>query len=348
MEIQMKLKSLLLGTAAALFALSGARAADAVIAEPEPVEYVRVCDAYGAGFFYIPGTETCLKISGYVRYDIDFNEDGWAKNARGMVNFDARSDTELGLLRSFIAFQGNTAPNTATDTIDLNGGLAGGTTTVTIVDNRNLVIIDEAFIQLGGLTVGLTYDYFDAYDIGGENDDLGSARVNLVGYTYAANGFNVGIALVDDGDRFVDFTPDVQGTVGFTAGPAAVQFVAAYDNNTEEYAAKAVVTADVTEGGTLGAAVVYASGATYTWDLSEWSVAASYTQKFSDTIKASIGAQYFGDVDFVSNADAYSIGFNVDWTPVKNFLVRGQIQYVDSDLNTDGEFNGKVRFQRSF
>jgi len=25
-----------------------------------PVEYVRYCDAFGVGFFYIPGTETCL------------------------------------------------------------------------------------------------------------------------------------------------------------------------------------------------------------------------------------------------------------------------------------------------
>ena len=67
----MKIKSLLLGSAAALAAVSGARAADAVvIAEPEPVEYVRVCDAYGAGFFYIPGTETCLRISGYVWYQV--------------------------------------------------------------------------------------------------------------------------------------------------------------------------------------------------------------------------------------------------------------------------------------
>ena len=57
----MNIKSLLIGSAAALVAVSGARAADAVVAEPEAVEYVRVCDAYGAGFFYIPGTETCLK-----------------------------------------------------------------------------------------------------------------------------------------------------------------------------------------------------------------------------------------------------------------------------------------------
>ena len=67
----MNIKSLLLGSAAALVAVTGARAADAVvIAEPEPVEYVRVCDTYGTGFYYIPGTEICIKIGGYVRYDI--------------------------------------------------------------------------------------------------------------------------------------------------------------------------------------------------------------------------------------------------------------------------------------
>jgi hypothetical protein len=33
----------------------GARAA--------PVEYVRICNLYGDGFFYIPGTDTCIKVS---------------------------------------------------------------------------------------------------------------------------------------------------------------------------------------------------------------------------------------------------------------------------------------------
>jgi hypothetical protein len=63
----MKLKSLLFGSAAALVAVTGAQAADMPMAEP--VEYVRVCDAFGTGFFYIPGTDTCLKIGGYVRIE---------------------------------------------------------------------------------------------------------------------------------------------------------------------------------------------------------------------------------------------------------------------------------------
>ena len=51
--------SLLSGTAAV-------RAAD--LAAAEPVEYVKICDAYGAGYFFIPGSnDTCLRVSGYVR-----------------------------------------------------------------------------------------------------------------------------------------------------------------------------------------------------------------------------------------------------------------------------------------
>ncbi len=59
----MKIKSLLLGSAAAMaVATTGASAADAIIvAEPEPVEYVRVCDAFGSGYFSLQGTDTRRK-----------------------------------------------------------------------------------------------------------------------------------------------------------------------------------------------------------------------------------------------------------------------------------------------
>ncbi|MCU0832727.1 MAG: porin [Rhizobiaceae bacterium] len=348
----MKLKSLLIGSAAALVAVSGARAADAIIAEPEPVEYVRVCDAFGAGFFYIPGTETCLQISGFVRYDININEEGWEKNTKAAINFDARSETELGTLRGYIALRadafgdGDPVPNPAEDGVDGINPL-----------NQSGVYLDEAFIQLGGLTIGLTYDYFDGISIGGENDSLGGAQVNKVAYDFASNGFNAGIELVDDNDDIdfagdpdndSDFVPNVGVTAGYASGPFEVDAVVAYDNDTEEFAAKLRANIEVTEGGKFGIAGVYASGATYTWDAAEWSIAASYTQKLSDTISASIGAQYWADEGFVAGADAFSIGANVDWTPVTNFLVRGQIQYVDSDLAGDSTVAGRIRFQRSF
>ncbi|MFK3668499.1 porin, partial [Ochrobactrum teleogrylli] len=97
----MNIKSLLLGSAAALVAASGAQAADAIVApEPEAVEYVRVCDAYGAGYFYIPGTETCLRIHGYVRYDVAGGDDVYARtrfrDARGLGGVDEFEPVSCG------------------------------------------------------------------------------------------------------------------------------------------------------------------------------------------------------------------------------------------------------------
>jgi hypothetical protein len=68
----MKLKSLLFGSAAALMAVTGAQAAEPLEPIAEPVDFVRICDAFGTGFFFIPGTDTCLKIGGYVRADAHY------------------------------------------------------------------------------------------------------------------------------------------------------------------------------------------------------------------------------------------------------------------------------------
>lgn len=140
----MSIKSLLIASAAALGTVSAAQAADAVVAaEPEPMEYVRVCDAYGSGFFYIPGTETCLSISGYVWYQVGTGNNagnnyhgygpGFNKSVRARVNFDARNETEWGTLQSYIRLQSDwTGYNT------FDGPLA----------------VDQAWLAIGGLRMG--------------------------------------------------------------------------------------------------------------------------------------------------------------------------------------------------
>ena len=60
-------KSLLLGTAAGFAVVAGAQAADLPSRKAAPANYVKICDAYGAGFYTIPGTDTCLRVGGYVR-----------------------------------------------------------------------------------------------------------------------------------------------------------------------------------------------------------------------------------------------------------------------------------------
>src|SRR2546430_10794671 len=77
-------KSLLLGSAAGLVAVAGAQAADLPV-KAKPVEYVKICSIYGAGFFYIPGTDTCIKIGGWIRAEYAFQ----TSNSDAMFNSGA-------------------------------------------------------------------------------------------------------------------------------------------------------------------------------------------------------------------------------------------------------------------
>src|ERR1700730_3111300 len=121
LEVNMKMvKSLILGSAAGLIAMSGAQAADLPV-KAKAVEYVKVCSLYGAGFFYIPGSDTCIKLGGYLRVDTTFNDgisdqppwsvdlglgdryrNSYASRSRAALTFDTRTATEYGVVRTFV------------------------------------------------------------------------------------------------------------------------------------------------------------------------------------------------------------------------------------------------------
>ena len=65
-------KSLLLGSAAGVVAVAGAQAADLPV-KAKPVQYVKICTLYGDGFYYIPGSDTCIRFGGYIRADYNWN-----------------------------------------------------------------------------------------------------------------------------------------------------------------------------------------------------------------------------------------------------------------------------------
>jgi hypothetical protein len=172
------IKSLVLGSAAALVAMSGAQAADLPV-KAKAVEYVKVCSLYGAGFFYIPGTDTCIKLGGYLRVDTTFNgnvyggpfwsgdqgqgnryRDYFNSRSRMALTVDTRTATEYGVVRTFgqadFQFQnfGTTNPGTAATTGQtLNSALlstAGG----------GYVAVEFAFIQFAGFTFGKSASAF--------------------------------------------------------------------------------------------------------------------------------------------------------------------------------------------
>ena len=214
-------KSLFLGSVAGLAAVAGAQAADLPVAKAAAVEYVRVCSTYGAGFFYIPGTETCLRVGGRVRAEFgyvepdDREDDAIGFRARGRIQLDARTATAYGLLRTFVRFE-----------MTRNTGVYGNDAT-----SPN---VDQAFIQFGGLTAGRVVSMFDNSDL--PTGHFGTLRfsdapnVNLFAYTFSfGNGFSatlsaeegrygtlVGTALAEAGQRMPDVVANLKyaGTWG--------------------------------------------------------------------------------------------------------------------------------------
>jgi hypothetical protein len=182
-------KSLILGSAAGLIAMSGAQAADLPV-KAKAVEYVRICSLYGAGFFYIPGTDTCIKLGGYLRVDTTFNggiydAPNWSGSAGGGDRFydrinsrsrmaltvDTRTATEYGVVRTFgqADFQFNNfgTQNGNTPSTGVGGGIgasAGTPLTAGQLSGLNAsllsspgggyVAVEFVFIQFAGFTFG--------------------------------------------------------------------------------------------------------------------------------------------------------------------------------------------------
>ncbi len=342
----MNIKSLLLGSAAALAVVSGAQAADAIVAaEPEPMEYVRVCDAFGTGYFYIPGTETCLKIGGYVRAQIDIEHDDaadeyvWDAWTRGRVEVSAKNDSELGTIGSFIALQSEG------DEDYVDSGF----------------YLDEAYITVGGFKVGYLYNYWDT-GLAGEADDLGSNLINSAGYEYASDAFKVGVFVDELSDSYAsgfdaaygdNDSIGIEALVGGTFGVVSANLLGSYDFAQEDGAVRLIVEAEVGPG-TLGVAGIYSSGANAYYDVSEWTVAASYAIKLTDKLSLTPGAQYYWNYgmltseDFDDDNNAWNVGLTLDYALAEGLALKANVEYFDEEAADDGEWNGFVRLQRSF
>ena len=210
-------KSLLLGSAAGLAATTSGQAADLPFRKAAPVEYVRVCDWTGAGYFYIPGTDTCLQIGGFARAEYEFNSGGKAfipgtpgatnasnaktngtlisgRNrdesgffARGRLQADARTQTAYGTLRTFVRFE-----LTRTGGAETFGGNPAG--------SGSGASLDKAFVQFAGISAGRVQSFFDfgADPYGFEGVATSDASTQALAYTQTfGGGFSASLSIED-------------------------------------------------------------------------------------------------------------------------------------------------------
>ena len=217
-------KSLILGSAAGLVAMSGAQAADLPV-KAKAVEYVRICSLYGAGFYYMPGTDTCIKLGGYLRADTMVNtgndygfqtgapdgaqnrlRNNFTSRARMDLTVDTRTATEYGVVRTFADM---VFTWTGGSYVGAGSATTGGTTlynsTTGTIGGASLGLY-HAFIQFAGFTFGRTVSIFDApwqsYPAGGPDTLPGGSNhvtgVNQVAYTAQfGQGMSASVALQD-------------------------------------------------------------------------------------------------------------------------------------------------------
>jgi hypothetical protein len=241
----------LIGVAAGIALASGAQAADIPV-KAKAVEYVKVCSAYGAGFYYIPGTDICLRVGGYVFletgvkgrnaavdviYDGDvlFNSsDNYMQwRARGHVILDARQNTAYGTLRAY--FVGGVSYATTSSAAAPPQAPAGANTAASM---------DRAFIEFAGFTAGFTESFFS---FGGAYSVVASGSLPwdwlpLIAYTaQLGNGVTATLSIEDGGARRTllagggagnavyggDNMPDIIGNVRVTQAWGSAQIMGA-------------------------------------------------------------------------------------------------------------------------
>ena len=224
----MRTKTFLLASAASIVAAATAGAADLPV-KARPVEYVKICSVYGAGFYYIPGTNTCLKLGGYLRAEADSDAAGTLTPGVGPVSaggnrdfvdnressklvertrilwtLDTRTQTDYGTLRSYsrTGIQWSTGDS-------VNSG------------SNAVAYIDRAFLQFAGLTAGRAVSFFDIYSF-----SLHSYQTNIIGSDSGGTGVNLfawttefggGLSASVSGEESTSRSKPVINTIG-TAG----------------------------------------------------------------------------------------------------------------------------------
>jgi hypothetical protein len=221
----------LMGAAAGLAMVSGAQAADMPV-KAKPVEYVKICSAYGAGFYYIPGTDICLRVGGYVYYEfgvkgsnavaniygsndgvINHNYDYYNSRTSAKVILDARQNTAYGTLRATMSV----GPQN--------------------INHSNGAAMDYAYIQFAGFTWGYTNSF---YSMGGAYSVVASPALdwswlNVFAYTaQLGNGVTASISFEDPEGRRANaspyggrWSPDIVGNFNVTQAWGRAQIMGA-------------------------------------------------------------------------------------------------------------------------
>ncbi|MDL2402935.1 porin [Rhizobium mayense] len=344
----MNIRSLLLGSIASLSVAPSVSAVNGVVAlEPEPVEYVHICDSYGKGYFYIPGAETCMQLGGMVRTQASsynpyapVEPSGTTWLTRSELYINATTDTEFGPLKTTTTLRFDYTDDSNTMGADL----------------------PVAHISLGGFLIGRAgsqYNDWIGYAGNVINPDVignGPIKLNQLSYFYDGGNGIFGVVSIEDSlstnlnpNSADHYAPDPVVGLGYKAGPWSLRVVGGYDSVVEEGAIKARVDADF---GLLGAFLMgawntdgskinkFANG-DVTGSTGDWALWTGSTVKINDRLSWNTQFAYADNKTFQAAS-------NVEWFVTRDLKIEPEVSYVNYDRINVDSWAGALRVQRSF
>lgn len=334
---------LISGSAFAADALDGkVPTPDAVVAAPDAASYVKVCDAAGHGYFFIPGTEACLRLSGHVGVSVGYDKaakKGYSSVDAG-VGLETYQDSEFGAIRSKLS---------AVSTSNIDAYSVFGTP---VRQNK----IDEARVSIGGLYAGYTTTMFNTNLLYGDMLSLETLRsatgdLNSTAIGYMADnlggGIYAGLAVEDFNrgtlnDSFTkSSTPDFVGRVGAKQDWGNADLSAMWSKQSSNWFMKASADVNVIDNTTFmmtgGYGVHNARG--------YYILSGAGKYKFSDAISAFAGLAYMNGDRTLATRVAANVG--AIWTPAAGFDVKGEVIYSDAG-HSKNTYNTKISLVRSW
>ncbi|WP_336294189.1 porin [Bartonella sp. CB169] len=372
----MNTRILFLSSVTAFLAIPEAHATSTLTTKKEPAEYIRVCDAYGKGYFYIPGTETCMRLSGNVRADlmggdnIDATTNAelankqktYAASSRFTLVFQTASETELGTLRSYARIYSQWS----------NGADKAGAK------------LGAAYIELGGFRVGLDDTIFNSWtgDYGNViNDDsiapAGITRTNFISYTFSGDtgfaaiiGAELGNAdnpakkvyyYIDADDKIIEFpndklpskrvknyTPNLVFGIKFMQKWGGFSTVTAYDAYYKKWAGKVRVDFNFNDNFNLWIMGGYKNNVDYYTKDEDDSLARQSTTIYANwggkwaawagaTYKLNPKASLNAQVSY-STVKTFATSVNISYTLLPGLVITPELTYVS--WNDDRTFTG--------
>jgi Porin subfamily len=200
----MKLSTLLL-TSTALVVAGAAYAADLPAKKAAPAAAPTGCPAFGAGYFQIPGGDTCIKFSGYGAYEGAYTSaSAYSQSGDARVIVDTASNTDLGALKSRIRFNGSTSGGSAAATSSSMG-------------------VSRAYASLGGFQFGKDDSHADISGVGAGGTYAWNGGTGLGGGTGTGMWYamNAGAATIELGEETAindSGTTYLNGTTNSTGG----------------------------------------------------------------------------------------------------------------------------------